>query len=244
MGRVFAGEWVITDEAGARMSVPYAVRKIVLDRFAGYPPRREYWQPYRWSDTAHIIVPRIDRVWGDTTLQYAFGDSPHAFPLTIGMHSDYTVSGDFSCSLEYQFIAGADSEFDWHFVVAPLPDTSMFFGESIESGLTYAGFHLSYSSIGYGLFGEGEAEVHDEVHDASAGTLRLERIDGRMAFYYKPKYLDKVETLKYPYDPLFEDDDLYIHVRMSVYGPEAPEACELLRFKVDRGVLSPRPRKG
>jgi hypothetical protein len=241
MGSVYVGEWIVSDGAGARVSHPYAVRRIVLDRFALYPPRQDYWELYDWRDTSCCIEPRIDRVWGDTTLQFHFDStSSRSAPVTTGMYSRYVLGGDFSCTLEYQLATRIGPGFDWHFVVLDRPDTSYLFAE-LDGEVTYAGFRLSHGGLGYGVYGRGRIEVKDNSRDASAGTLRLERNDGVVSFYHKHKYLDDADTLDYPFDSSFPPESLFVHVRMSVYDFGSPKSCELLRFKVDRGILTATP---
>jgi hypothetical protein len=224
---VFKGNYVVCDEQGGRCVIPYQITKNFVDPFSMSPFISPHWRVYNPSDSQHVVLN-----YRGPALQFSFPVNDSTGVRSVGVVSRFRLAGDFSISVDYKLRDDMLDGFEVGFFVSPKKDTSRWLrkgGLLLAGNLTGTGPGVTITARTGGSLTLNWTEVYD-------GRMRIERDGGKMTLIYQelPSTDPDDDTVKIG---TFEDDTVYVHLRMDVDNFIRSRHCEWDNFCVSSGKV-------
>ncbi len=223
----FSGRFDVVDQQGGKCPIEYDFKKKYIETFDLFPING--WKFYSILDTGSVIKRSFIST-ADATLQFIFqADVSTAAACKTGIRSNFTVKGDFTCSIEFSLLEFFKNGYECGFFVSTTDDTGKWAGDvaGIYLSAINASTEIKCKSI--------NGQVSSTVRDYFSGVLWLSKTDSTMHFIYSSMGNTDQDTLNKLNFPV--NNNLFFHLRMIVDNRQETRSCAWNNFTIHKGTL-------
>lgn len=228
----YQGLLMINDLHDERTFIPYLVNKTFIEPFNTFPDDTARWRKYNPSDTMH--AKRILGFSNNYVLKYFLDTCKDSSTqcYATGVKSNFSLKGDFSVSVEFEFINLSfeklkDAKIS--FIVSNSSDTSLWSG--IAAGISLFGVNDRLTiTAGKGL------DAISQDFPSFTGYMKIQRKDEKLSmhcWYGNPDIITTpLKIVSYS-----AKDSVFIHLCMSVKDLKYPRYSMWDNVTITKGQM-------
>jgi hypothetical protein len=225
----YNGMSTVYDRADARDTFYYAITRQFSDNF-DRSTLDSFWPLYSPADTAFVRHKYLSDK--DAALQFIFpADSGQGLSgvRRAGVRSLFSITGDFSCSIEFTIFNGLRLGAETAFFVSTSRDTGLWDGDA-------AGVYISGNDAAMQLKCKSiNGQVSSKISTITTGKLCLAQTGDRMTYLYRPMGADSYDTIaRFQF---VEYETLFVHFRTIVTDTVLTHESIFNNFLLSKGQL-------
>jgi hypothetical protein len=224
---VFFGRFLISDNQGAAMVVPFSFSMVIADPFNRYPISPEFWVPEPISDSTFIGFDFMN-----SKLKFSFSETNDSVAASTGLRSRFALSGDMETSVQFQLRDDMREGFEVAFRISTSSSAGPWDGD--KTGFLITGLpnqvRFTCSSV----------NMQTDSRDVSrnfmefGGYLSIARKADSVAYKFIPgdPLLPVIPMNKFSFPA---DSAVFVYIRMSVTDRLRARHCLWSNFRVTKG---------